>query len=204
MLYPSDGLNNAAIGGKWNQVVGVRWKSLHSSPLAAIRMYLITKNPIDKPNGYCMGNGGRLKWELYDDAPNGTPGHLLARGYVTDDPEYPMWVNNGGFPLIVFPGFPILMKGSYFHLVITNEDADPVNNWCSADFMLTKGGAAPDPNYQVWVQPAGSKLVVLADTNASPFGVYFADGNTQGNGGIDLDANGNTVCWKGQYAAGPC
>lgn len=207
MLYPIFDLNNWFVGGPYNQRVGACFQAQHGTRLAAIRIYLITQG-----TGYAAGTGGRIKYELCADNV-GQLGTVLATGYVVDDPEYPEWVNAGGFPLIAFPGFPLLVKGQWYHLVLTNEDAQPTANYISVDFAYapetTPGSGVfqqnPDPTMWAWYWPAGDKLTRDNTVIPTPIGIYYANGNMQGNGGYQVTTR-NTVplCWKGHYAAGPC
>jgi len=189
MVYPSAGVGNIIIGGKWSNVPGVRLRAAHSSPVGAIRIYRITQNPPDKPMGYANGTGGLFKYELKADA-GGVPGAILAGGVYIADPEYPEWLNRGGFPLIGFPTFPVLSKGSLYHFTITNVDADPITNYSSINFLECQPGKTnPDPNHVVELSAQGVPWRLETQRIASPFGVFYADGNKQGNGGYQLSAD---------------
>lgn len=220
MLYPIFDLNNWFIGGPYNQRVGAYVQAQHSSRLTAMRYYKINKNPSDavgRPTqgGYAGGNGGRFRYEVAEDdkANPGSPGTVIARGYETDDPEYPMYMNNGGFPLVVYPGMPLLKKGSLYHFVFTNEDASPTLNYASVDWAYSKettpGSGVftknPDPTMRAWYWPAGNAAPTYDDTMiVTPFGIYFVDA-MQGNGGYEVTTrNSVPLCWKGSYANGPC
>lgn len=216
-LYPGDpaqGLNNITIGGPANLRVGVGFKALFSSPVAAIRFYLMTQSA-----GYAAGTDGRNRYEIWSDL-NGKPNAPIATGYLIEDPEYPMWVNNGGFPLIGFPSFPVLKKGTWYHFVMTNTDAQPTVNWTSFDAMMAKpkvpgqAGVNPDPNSfveyaenGVWVKYKSTSAPVGAEMVAEPWGVFYADGNSQGNGGYQLAPDKSTMCGSnygfGQFCQPP-
>lgn len=190
-LYPSNSLSNIIIGGPNNNRVAIAVKAKYSSPLAAIRFYTINQNPAGK-SGYAGGTGGRYTYELcYDDA--GKPGDVKAGGVPIVDPEYPMYVNLGGFPLVAFPTFPILSKGKWYHFLLTNIDATPVMNYISADFLQSKTLINPDPDSFVEFQPSGLAWINYKKLIASPVGWFYADGNQQGNQGYQVAANGSTM-----------
>lgn len=192
MLYPASGLDNLLIGGQWNQVVGIAFKAAFSSPLAAVRFYEINKNPVGKA-GYMGGTGGMISYSLCSDN-NGIPGNRIALGVLSSDAQYIEWLNNGGFPLVVFPTFPSLADGTWYHFVMTNVDPQPTVNFVSADFLIGKTNANPDPNTFVEYRPAGNPWTTYSSLIASPFGVFYADGNLQGNGGYQIAADGSTQC----------
>src|SRR5260370_26024063 len=144
MLYPTTGLNNGQVGGTWNEQWDIFFVAQHPSPLAAIRTYFVTKNPVGK-TGYAGGTGGILKYELCVDAA-GIPGSVIAIGRMANDRQFTEWLNNGGFPLIVFPQMPLLVAGQTYHCLFTNVDPDPVHNFSSLDFLISKTGVNPDPN----------------------------------------------------------
>lgn len=193
MLYPSTGLNNILIGGPENHQVAVGFRAKASSPLAGVRFYTINQNPANHP-GYAGGTGGRYKYELYDDA-GGKPGKPLAAGVPTLDPQFTMYINLGGFPLIVFPTFPVLAAGRWYYFVITNIDVDPIHNYISADFLISKTGSNPDPDSNVLYTAAGI-WTVYKSLIASPVGVFYANGELQGNGGYQIASDGSTMCGK--------
>jgi hypothetical protein len=190
MLYPSSGLNNGQVGGTWNEQWGIFCKALYSSPLAAIRPYFITKNPAGKA-GYAGGSGGIFQYDMCADAV-GVPGRIIATGKAVDDRQFPEWVNNGGFPLIVFPQMPLLVAGQWYHFLFTNIDPDPIHNFSSLDFLISKTGVNPDPNSGVQYRAHGEQWKLYKELMASPFGMFYANGLKQGNGGYELAVDGST------------
>lgn len=191
MLYPASSLDNLLIGGQWNQQVGIAFGAKFSSPLAGMRYYEINKNPVGKV-GYMGGTGGSLTTSLCADS-NGVPGEELAIGVPSPDPQYVEWLNNGGFPLIVFPTFPILEKGKWYHFVLTNSDQHPTVNFVSADFLISKTGVNPDPDSFIEYKPSAVPWTKYPSLIASPFGVFYADGGSQGNSGYQIAADGSTM-----------
>lgn len=187
MLYPTTGLNNGQVGGTWNEQWDVFFKALYSSPLAAIRPYFITKNPPGKA-GYVGGTGGLFRYDLCADAV-GIPGNITAVGRAVDDRQFPEWVNNGGFPLIIFPQMPLLIAGQLYHCLFTNADPDPIHNFSSLDFLISKTGVNPDPNSGVQYRAHGGQWKVYKELIASPFGIFYANGLKQGNSGYQLSAD---------------
>lgn len=196
-LYPASpqGLNNILIGGPENHRVGVGFRAKFSSPLAAIRFYTINQNPPNHP-GYAGGTGGRYKYEVCSDS-NGILGSALASGILLLDAEYPEWVNLGGFPLIGFPTFPVLAKGKWYHFVVTNIDSVPTVNYISLDALIGKNDVNPDlDSFIEYSDSTGIKWAKYSSMMASPFGVFYANGELQGNGGYQLAPNGSTMCGK--------
>jgi hypothetical protein len=195
-LYPADpklGLNNITIGGDENHRVGGAFKAHFSSPLAAIRSYRMWAGV-----GYAAGNIGRYRYELCSDNA-GKPGASIAVGFEIEDPQYPQPSNNkGGFPLIGFPSFPVLKKGTWYHFVMTNIDLQPTINWSSFNSLLAKGavpgtpGPNPDPDsfVEYYTNGVWTKYPTMM---AEPFGVFYANGELQGNGGYEIQ-NGVTAC----------
>lgn len=190
-LYPTTGLQNGQVGGTWNEQWDVAFKAAYSSPLAAIRPYFITKNAIGK-TGYAGGTGGKLLYELCVDVA-GIPGAVIATGKIVDDHQFPEWVNNGGFPLIVFPQMPLLTAGQWYHCLFTNVDPDPIHNFSSLDFLISKTGVNPDPNSSVKYRAHGGQWKLYKELIASPFGVFYANGLKQGNSGYQLAPDGSTI-----------
>lgn len=197
MLYPASpqGLNNILIGGPENHRVGFAFRAKYASPVAAVRFYVILQNPVNHA-GYVGGTGGRYKYELCSDV-NGAPGAALAAGVLLLDSEYVEFINLGGFPLIGFPTFPLLAKTKWYHFVITNIDAAPTVNYISADALIGKNNVNPDPDSFVeYSDASGTKWTRYAIMMASPFGVFYANGELQGNGGYQLATDGSTQCGK--------
>lgn len=200
MNFPTIGLGSINIGGRWLQQADVPAKALYSSPIGAIRPYYITKNPVGKL-GYVGGTGGKLQCDLCaDDA--GIPGHVLDTGHVVDDHQFPEWINNGGFPLILFPRAPLAVAGQWYHFKFTNVDPDPVHNYSTVDFLISKVTLNPDPFHKVLISATGTpwKTATTKDSlgnvhemMASPFGIFYANGLKQGNGGYQLAPDGSTL-----------
>jgi hypothetical protein len=186
-LFNSIGLSNVPIGGEWNFQVDIAFKAQVTSPLAAIRFYMINQG-----YGYSGGTGGRFRYELYSDN-YGKPDSPLANGFLSADPQYPEWVGHGGFPIIVFPIAPVLTKGHWYHFVMTNVDSEPTINFSSADFLISSSGSNPDSNSFVQYRSVGHSWKVAYELIASPFGVYYSDGYSWGNGGYQVE-NGVTMC----------
>jgi hypothetical protein len=208
MLYPTSGLSNGQVGGTWNEQWDAAFKVAYSSPLAAIRTNFITKNPIGK-TGYMGGTGGKLQCDLCLDA-GGVPGKPLAAGRIVDDRQFPEWVNNGGYPLIVFPQMPLVVAGQWYHFLFTNVDPDPVHNFSSLDFLTSKtvvNGKIvnPDPNSKVMFRANGGAWKAHGpELIASPFALFYANGLKQGNGGYQLAPDGSTMCGEAYGFGGLC
>jgi hypothetical protein len=189
MLYPSSGLQDINIGGPWNHRVSVRFQAQYSSPLAAIRFYEINKNL-----GYASGSGGKLRYDLCLDLAGLPAGSTLVQGVYLTDNNFTEWINAGGFPLIGFPFLPTLVKGTWYHFLLTNIDSDPVHNFVSADFLISKTGINPDPLSSVLYDSNRSNWTIYKELIASPFSIFYANGECQGNGGYQISPSGATQC----------
>lgn len=206
MIYPTTGLSNGQVGGTWNEQWDVAFKAAYSSPLAAIRTNFITKNPVGK-TGYMAGTGGKIQCDVCLDSA-GAPGVLLAAGHIVDDHAFPEWMNNGGYPLIVFSQMPLLIAGQWYHFLFTNEDSDPVHNFSSLDFLTSKtvvNGKIvnPDPNSKVIFRAKGYAWKAHdPELIASPFGLFYANGLKQGNGGYQLSADKLSTLAGDEYGFG--
>lgn len=197
-LYPAseEGLNNITIGGPENHRVAVAFMALFSSPLAAIRWYWILFGA-----GYAGGSMGRYRFEIFSDNA-GKPGAPIATGFVIEDPQYPEFINAGGFPLVGFPSFPVLKKGNWYHFVITNIDPQPTVNYTSFDAMLSKTGSNPDPHSFIEYDSNGANWQKYGTMVAEPFGIFFANGELQGNGGYQLTPDKKTTLCGKDYGFG--
>lgn len=196
-LFPAIDLNNFMIGGTWDQQVGIAFKAFYSSPIAAVRIYEITQG-----SGYAGGTGGRIKYEIDDDNA-GQPGNVLAEGFIVPDQQYTEWLNAGGFPLVSFPTGPQVVAGRWYHLVMTNLDAQPTVNFISWDGMLDATGRNTDPNDFVEYRPSGDPWIVDTRMVAEPFGVFYANGLKQGNGGYEKSGS-VTLCGDEYGFGGLC
>lgn len=188
MLYPGKALQNINIGGPWNHRVSVRFQAQYSSPLSAIRFYEINKNP-----GYAGGTGGKIRYDICIDMA-GFPGISISTGIVLIDNEFTEWINAGGFPLIGIQPFSNLIKNFWYHFMLTNMDKDPIHNFISADFLISKTGINPDPISSVMYDSNRSDWTIYKELIASPFGIFYSNGECQGNGGYQISSSGATLC----------
>ncbi len=203
-LYPGDtkdGLNNITLD---THRVGVGFKAHFSSPLAAARFYQMWSGP-----GYAAGTTGHNRYEIWTDNA-GKPGTPIATGFQIEDPQYPQPDNDkGGFPLIGFPSFPVLVKGRWYHFVITNVDVQPLVNWTSFNSLLAKGpvegppyGPNPDPDSFIEYDSKDGNWQKYPTMMAEPFGIFFANGELQGNGGYQVDTVKKITQCGGSYGFG--
>lgn len=188
MLYPGKALQNINIGGPFNHRVSVRFQAQFSSSLSAIRFYEINKNP-----GYAGGTGGHIRYDICQDLA-GFPGNSIASGVLLLDDNFTEWINAGGFPLIGFPLYPPLIKNKWYHFLLTNTDEDPIHNFISADFLISKTGINPDPISSVIYDSNRADWKTYKELIASPFGIFYANGECQGNGGYQIATSGATLC----------
>lgn len=127
----ADALANVIIGGPLNRVTDCRFRSDHSGLLNSVRVYLTW----DTANrGYSSGSGGAVLLTLQtdDNTVNHFPAATTLGSILYRDP-----LHNGYFPLFTFQSPPALVSGSYYHLVFSNPDPDPTNNYVSINSLLT-------------------------------------------------------------------
>lgn len=126
--------------------------------------------------------------------PSPSPSPISQGGVLLDDKQYTEFLNLGGFPLVGFPSFPLLVAGQWYHFVITNIDPDPKTNYISLDVLVGKNGINPDPDSFVeYSDMTGKNWTKYAAMIASPFGAFYANGLKQGNSGYQLAPDGSTL-----------
>ncbi len=160
----ADALSNTRIGGPFQTTTSFGFRATHSGLLASVRLYVIWSS---SSSGYNGGTGGSLLVRIQPD--DGTSRHRPSgetlASYTHTDP-----MNKGSFPLLTFPSPVQLRKGSIYHVVITNPDADPVSNYVSVNSLWMRKGLIPcqptlaDPD---WFQLLGSRTNPGSWTNIS-------------------------------------
>lgn len=187
--YQAASLNNVIVGGKWSQIVSIRFQATSVSPLAAARLYWIISNPPDH-GGYMLGNGGHYSYTLRQDV-NGQPGATLAVASVVQDRI--TGNKRGNFPLICFP--PVsLWPGQFYDIVVQNIDPNPSLNWSSLDFLYNAALTDQTPELQVWASNQGGQFAPSGKGTliGSPIAIFYADGTAQGHGDIAISTTSPT------------
>lgn len=138
-LVAADTLANTRIGGPYGTVLAFRFRSRWTGVVRSVRVYLVVNS--DGRDGYSGGTGGRLRVSLVADG--GRPSHVpssrrLASAAVAA-PSRDSW------PLVQFAKPPKVVAGRYYHVVFTNDDPDPRDNYVSINALLSYGHDEPTP-----------------------------------------------------------
>ena len=147
--FSADALANTVVGGPSGNVVSYRFQAKYATPLKGFRVFFIWSST--KP-GYASGLGGTIKVDLMAD--DNSPAHLPTGTSLASTSYGNIIPQDNYYPELTFPTPVALQGGSLYHLVFTNIDADPVDNYISLDSLFTNAQTAP-------MQP------VLADANAA-------------------------------------
>ncbi len=126
----SDSLANTVVGGPFGNIVSYRFRAEHTGLLQQIHVYLVPNH-----TGYSAGTGGSLKVTLNTD--DGTaahnPSNIVLASYLLTNPLAATPSIN--FPIFVFSAPPSLVEGQLYHIVFTNVDPNPTENYISVDAM---------------------------------------------------------------------
>jgi hypothetical protein len=124
-----DELANTPIGKVYGFQLSYRIMCNHTGSLADVRPYFIWSAT---EAGYAAGTGGTIQVQIQTD--DGTANHNPS-GTALASVVYPNPVTNpaGNYPKLVFNGQAQLTAGNLYHVVFTNIDADPDDNWVSVD-----------------------------------------------------------------------
>ena len=133
----ADALANTVVGGSFLSESSFGFRAHHSGSLQALRVYLVWSST--KP-GYNAGSGGSLLIRLQSDVARGGhhPSGVTAGSILEPDP-----MHNGMFPLLTFPSPVKMDSGTVYHLVFTNVDPDPSNNYVSINSLWMESGLVP-------------------------------------------------------------
>jgi hypothetical protein len=177
-----DGIGNMQVGGP-NGVptrkVAYRFRAATSSNLTDIQ-FTQTNGA-----GYWGGTGGTLEITIQSDDGTGLPsGTILA----TLAPFTP--VNIAGYwPKVALPTPLALTKGTIYHAVWRNTDADPATNYPSLNnhvmipFETPNCPRFPDSDWQALLKDAGAWLVPRPNGTGGfipQFALFYADGTISG------------------------
>lgn len=179
----SDALNNITIGP---HVLSYRFLSTHTGTVSQVHFYLIVHG---SHPGYNAGTGGTVKVELETDdgTTNHNPSGTVLGTYSIPQPNNP-------FPVISFSPAPKLTAGKLYHLVFSNTDPNPNENFVSVDDLYMASPLNP-------MQPAFSNenLATLLQDSSNSWSVYdyntpiyeidFNDGASIGQGYMEVWSN---------------
>lgn len=181
----ADALNNTRIGGPWLSDADYAFRASHTGKLAAVRVYVIWSNT---SAGYNRGTGGSLYFSVQTDA-NGKPSGSTLASALHSDP-----MSKGNFPLISFAPAKI-EKGTLYHLVIQNPDANAGENYVSVNALWMPRKSSPrQPKFKDsdWFQlirySGGAWQSVEPGTESyTPImELRYADGYVQGNSYMEV------------------
>jgi hypothetical protein len=133
----ADALANTVVGGTYLTESSFGFLAHHSGLLRALRVYFVWSSI--RP-GYNAGSGGSLLIRLESDDARG--GHHPSGNTVASILE-PDPLNNGMFPLLTFPSPAQIDSGTTYHIVFTNVDPDPANNYVSVNSLWMQSGLVP-------------------------------------------------------------
>lgn len=189
----ADSLANTPLGKAQDFQVSYRIRAGHTGPLQAIRPFFIWSSTTP---GYALGTGGTIRIQLQTD--DGSAAHVPS-GTVLASLDYAGPVDAGGgfYPLLPFTPQPSLQAGSLYHLVFSNVDADPGNNWVSLDCAyMDFAGIPAQPTLadidlaMLWRQGSGGAWSVRKSGPTESFTpiveLDYADGAAQGQGYMEF------------------
>lgn len=203
MTIQAEALNNIILGGPNANIVSIRFQAKYALPVVSARTYhLFSNHPDTNSPGYARGTRGTMDLWLCADA-NGVPGDALSGAVWIADRNYPSqvgevtpgsWEPVGAFPLYCFPSLnkPMLVAGSWYHLLWTNVDTSPEENYSSLDFLWHPTVLNQTPDMQVMIQQSGAWRV-MPDMIPSPVAIFYADGSVQGYAGYQMGLNGTIL-----------
>lgn len=183
--FSADALANTVVGGPSANVVSYRFQAKYTTPLNGFRIFFIWSAT---KSGYNAGMGGTVRIDLMAD--DQTPAHL-PKGPALATTSYGNIIpQNNFYPKMIFSSPVALMGGALYHLVFTNVDLDPVNNYISLDTLYTDAQTAPmqpviaDVNFAVLYKPAGGAWKVRQ--GYTPTLELDYDTGSQGNGYMEV------------------
>jgi hypothetical protein len=187
-MITAKSLTNIRIGTDAGYKVSIRFKAKYTGAIVSFRSYWILENP--NP-GYAHGWRGNYTHDFCLDA-SGVPGPRFTGGSRSPDPAYTEYPNNGAFPLILFAGARVV-EGQWYHIVITNVDPDPINNYASLDVLWDPTATSQIPDMQILLASNAAPWASQLSDIPSPMAIFYADGNVQGCSYYQLAPNGSLM-----------
>jgi hypothetical protein len=175
----ADGLANIEIGKPRGRAASFRFRASRTGRVRSVRFYLVHRD-----GGYAGGTGGRVKVALVADDGHGHPGsQALGTGFV----DHPLDVD---FPAVPLSPTPSVRRGGRYHLVFTNTDRNPIENFVSVNTLYAESSSPDQPLAGgedlavLWKISAGRRWEVR--TRRAPiFEVTYAGGQREGQQYVD-------------------
>ncbi len=185
--WHADSLGNIPLDGEgygYGSPVDYRFRASYTGTVTGVRVYLMHSQA-----GYAAGTGGSVAVELHAD--DGSSGHRPASAVLTTG-----LLSNptaSYFPLITFKAPAQVTGGALYHLVWSNKDPSPNQNWVSLNCLYQeKGSSYPlqpfTSDLDLAVLDASGKL--NPDYPTTPiYSLSYSDGRSQGVGYMEVWAN---------------
>ena len=134
----ADSLANTRIGGPYGTVLAFRFRAAWTGQVRGVRFYVVRNS--DGRTGYSGGTGGTLRIALTRDAdgfPDTRRGALAAA--TLEPPRRDAW------PLVRFGRPAHVTRDHLYHVVFTNLDARPLQNYVSVNALVSYDQRDPAP-----------------------------------------------------------
>jgi hypothetical protein len=138
-VVAADTLANTRIGGPYGTVLAFRFRAGWTGQVRAVRFYAVLNS--DGRDGYSGGTGGTLRIALARDS--GAPRHVPVGGSLASATLAPP--SRDAWPLVRLNKAVDVVAGHYYHVVFTNTDRDPQQNYISVNALLSYGNRGPTP-----------------------------------------------------------
>jgi hypothetical protein len=200
-LFGAGDLYNLDIGGKWRQSVSIRFRAITTDRLRSIRVFFTDNR---NAPGYASGSGGKILIQVFADS--GTANHEPSGAALTAINFSPNYVGgkdplgtSGIFRSLEF-GEPItLSAGSLYHVVFSNVDPSPTNNYLGIDNNIVFNGESQptittldlgllfrDKTTSGWGD-ASRNFASIKPSSMSPIiSLSYLSGRTQGDGYMEV------------------
>lgn len=186
----NDGLDNWRVGsdyGGWGiHGCATIFKAEQSSTITDLMWYLIGVTE----DGYAAGTGGKVVIELY-----AVDGSYLPTGAALASTTEQTAGTNTGYKTSNFASPYSVTAGTYYALVWTNTDADPVTNYYSTDNLLDWNNTPPvNPRFEddanAWrfiAKRANVSGGAWVDTTRTPIlDITYGNAEHQGQGYLEV------------------
>jgi len=208
--WQANALANLEIGKFAGRQLDIRFVAERTKNVSSVVLYMKTGV------GYSAGTGGTVNVSLQSD--DGTSNHFPSGTQLDSSSAAPGNPASPVFRTFLFSGTVGLVKGTYYHLVLTNTDGSPTTNYVSLDDLANNNNTAA-PFYSsiplllnCSTNACFNTLAILWQNTAPPwalktnhipiFAVNYADGSSQGQGYDDAAAGSGLFTIQGTNQAG--